>query len=204
MIQLHRVDLSAVSRKGGRVIHLSAPRDPSEVKIQWISKFEKIRLTTGIRNDVYLLQGELICQDNRYSVGSYFSGAEEVYLQAGSAGALVYIYTDTSPSQNKLTAIRPSQLSWVDGAVNGMSVAVLSMLQHQLILVNWRPGTFAHQHDHPYGEEIFVISGELCEERGAYPAGSWIRLYPGSVHAPYSKKGALIMLRNGHLRGRIQ
>jgi anti-sigma factor ChrR (cupin superfamily) len=62
------------------------------------------------------------------------------------------------------------------------------------------PGTRAHMHHHPRGEEIDVLEGELQDQRGRYPAGSWQRLHADPGHAPFADVDTLILLRNGHLR----
>ena len=44
----------------------------------------------------------------------------------------------------------------------------------------------------PDGEEIFVLSGELRDEYGRYPAQSWLRFPPGASHRPSSPGGCLL------------
>ena len=81
-----------------------------------------------------------------------------------------------------------------------MQVASLIGPDHELMLVVWSRGTHMRFHRHPQGEEIFVLQGELRDQHGCYPAGTWQRLHPGTGHAPYSETDTLILLRNGHLR----
>jgi anti-sigma factor ChrR (cupin superfamily) len=45
------------------------------------------------------------------------------------------------------------------------------------------------------GEEIFVLEGVFSDEFGDYPAGSYIRNPPNSVHAPFSKEGCVIFVK---------
>jgi anti-sigma factor ChrR (cupin superfamily) len=49
------------------------------------------------------------------------------------------------------------------------------------------------------GEEILVIEGELQDETGNYPAGTWIRNPPGYCHALGSTAGAIYWVKRGHL-----
>ena len=49
-------------------------------------------------------------------------------------------------------------------------------------------------HDHPDGEEIFVLDGTFSDEHGEYPAGAWIRNPSGSRHAPLSRNGAVVLV----------
>ena len=66
-------------------------------------------------------------------------------------------------------------------------------------LVRWQPGTRFHRHSHPGGEEILVLDGELRDEHGVYPQGTWLRNPHMSVHTPYSETGCLIYVRVGGL-----
>lgn len=58
-------------------------------------------------------------------------------------------------------------------------------------------GAQSPPHDHPNGEEIFVIEGEIEDEHGIYPAGAWVRSPPGSGHTVKSPKGAILYVRLG-------
>jgi len=44
------------------------------------------------------------------------------------------------------------------------------------------PGT---EHPHSGGKEIYVMRGEIRDEDGSYPAGTWLRRPPGSQHCLY-------------------
>lgn len=62
-------------------------------------------------------------------------------------------------------------------------------------LVQFMPGSAFPQHAHPQGEEIFVLEGVFSDERGDYPAGSYLRHPPGSAHAPFSKEGCVLFVK---------
>ncbi|WP_420827371.1 cupin domain-containing protein [Halochromatium glycolicum] len=62
-------------------------------------------------------------------------------------------------------------------------------------LVRWAPGTRCQAHTHWGGEEIFVLEGELEDEHGRYPRGTWLRSPHGSRHQPFSETGCLIYVR---------
>lgn len=62
-------------------------------------------------------------------------------------------------------------------------------------LVRYDPGAaFAH-HDHPDGEEIYVLSGTFSDERGDFGAGSYLLSAQGFRHAPFSKSGCTIFVK---------
>jgi anti-sigma factor ChrR (cupin superfamily) len=67
----------------------------------------------------------------------------------------------------------------------------------------WRvaPGTRLARHEHPAGEETFVLDGVLEDELGRYPRGAWLRNPPGSAHQPFSPDGCLLYVKTGHVGG---
>jgi len=66
-------------------------------------------------------------------------------------------------------------------------------------LVKWPAGEHFQKHKHIGGEEIFIIEGELIDEHGRYPAGTWIRSPHMSEHRPYVEQDSLIWVKVGHL-----
>ncbi|WP_006460786.1 cupin domain-containing protein [Thiomicrospira aerophila] len=62
-------------------------------------------------------------------------------------------------------------------------------------VVQFMPGSAFPPHRHPQGEEIFVLEGVFSDERGDYPAGSYLRNPPGSQHAPFSKEGCVLFVK---------
>ena len=54
-------------------------------------------------------------------------------------------------------------------------------------------------HSHGGGAEILVLEGVFEDEYGSYPACSWLRNPPGSVHWPWSEAGCKIWVKTGHL-----
>ena len=89
---------------------------------------------------------------------------------------------------------------WLPGLVPGLAVLPLhSYGEENVALVDWSPGTRFPRHAHPGGEEILVLDGQLRDEEGRYPRGTWLRNPPGSIHTPDAPDGALIYVKTGHL-----
>ncbi len=57
-------------------------------------------------------------------------------------------------------------------------------------------------HDHPGGEEIFVLDGVSSDEHGDYNSGSFLVNAAGSRHAPFSKDGCVIFVKLRQYAGR--
>ena len=66
---------------------------------------------------------------------------------------------------------------------------------HTTSIVKYDAGSAFKQHPHPMGEEIFVLEGVFSDEFGDYPAGTYIRNPPNSVHAPFSKEGCVLFVK---------
>ena len=62
-------------------------------------------------------------------------------------------------------------------------------------LVRYQPDSSFPAHDHPEGEEIFVLDGVFSDEHGDWPAGTYLLNPEGFRHAPYSKDGCLLFVK---------
>ncbi len=62
-------------------------------------------------------------------------------------------------------------------------------------VVRYEPGSNFASHQHPDGEEIFVIDGVFSDEAGDYPAGSFILNPEGFSHAPSSAPGCTLFVK---------
>ena len=60
-------------------------------------------------------------------------------------------------------------------------------------------GTHVPSHEHPGGNEMFVLEGSIEDEFGRYEVGDWIRSPAGSVHQPWTDDGCVLYVKEGHL-----
>ncbi len=80
---------------------------------------------------------------------------------------------------------------------------------HVSSIVRYEPGSSFSEHEHPMGEEIFVLDGVFSDETGDFGKGSYLRNPPGSVHTPFSQSGCDIFVKlnqfheNDHKQVRI-
>lgn len=89
---------------------------------------------------------------------------------------------------------------WSHGDEPGLLVMPLHSTERETVaLTKLEPGTRLERHDHPAGEEIWVLEGVLEDDAGAYPKGTWLRNPPGSSHAPRSRAGCIFYSKTGHL-----
>ena len=66
---------------------------------------------------------------------------------------------------------------------------------HASSIVRYEAEASFSTHDHPLGEEIFVLEGIFSDETGDYPAGTYFRNPEGFRHTPFSKKGCTILVK---------
>ena len=66
---------------------------------------------------------------------------------------------------------------------------------HASSIVHYEAGASFSTHDHPLGEEIFVLEGIFSDETGDYPAGTYFRNPEGFRHTPFSKEGCTILVK---------
>ncbi|MFT5680064.1 MAG: anti-sigma factor ChrR (cupin superfamily) [Myxococcota bacterium] len=62
-------------------------------------------------------------------------------------------------------------------------------------IVRYAPGSAFHQHPHPDGEEILVLSGVFSDEQGDHPAGTMLLNPEGFSHAPGSVEGCTLFVK---------
>jgi anti-sigma factor ChrR (cupin superfamily) len=56
-------------------------------------------------------------------------------------------------------------------------------------------------HEHPDGEEIFVLDGVFSDQQGDWPAGTFLLNPQGFRHAPFSKEGCVLFVKLRQLPG---
>lgn len=61
-------------------------------------------------------------------------------------------------------------------------------------LVRYKPGACTPAHRHPGYELVYVFDGELLTDRGRHPRHTLVVMAPGSVHAPRSDTGCLLLV----------
>jgi anti-sigma factor ChrR (cupin superfamily) len=104
------------------------------------------------------------------------------------------------PDDRARVVIDTYSTPWRQGLVSGLTVMPLHAFGTEgVALVRWAPGTVFKPHTHFGGEEVLVLEGVFEDEYGSYPEGSWLRSPSMSKHHPFSKEGATIWVKTGHL-----
>jgi len=126
--------------------------------------------------------------------------SEDVYeiaeVDAKNSGADEFMNADFS----KKVVMQSEKLNWSSrrGDLVGKPLYVCGgkMNGAVTVIVKYFPNADFEFHDHPQGEEIFVLDGVFTDERGDHEAGSYLFNPETFTHTPSTKqKGNLILIR---------
>ena len=100
---------------------------------------------------------------------------------------------------SKTALSHPEEQVWLGSPADGVSRIPLEREAaesgHTTSFVKFEPGSFFPPHQHPLGEEIYVLDGTFSDENGDYPAGSYIRNPHGSQHRPFTEDGCTLFVK---------
>ena len=154
--------------------------------------------------EILVLDGVFSDEHGDYPAGSYMLNPEGFsHAPFSEPGCVIFVKLKQYPglARRKIN-IDTNCGDWRPGSAPGVAVMTLYAEEgypESMALARLDPGTRIASHDHPGGEEIFVIEGGLTDDNGAYEQGSWVRYPPGSRHEVYARHGCLIYLKSGHI-----
>lgn len=95
--------------------------------------------------------------------------------------------------------VLPGTIPWVPSPTAGVDRMLLERVGENAratSIVRYAPDAAFPRHLHGGGEEIFVLDGVFVDERGRYPAGTYLRNPVGSEHAPFAgPEGATLFVK---------
>ena len=151
--------------------------------------------------EILVLEGVFSDETGDYPAGTYLRNPEGFrHAPFSQEGCILLVKLHQfQPADSEHIVIDTHNTPFRPGSGN---LQVLPLHQHgteQVALVQWPAGERFAEHSHVGGEEIYVISGELKDEQGAYPKGTWIRSPHLSKHHPFVDEDTLIWVKVGHL-----
>lgn len=96
--------------------------------------------------------------------------------------------------------VNSASSTWLPSPAKGVKRLVLEREGGEKTLratsiVAYDPNSKFAPHQHPMGEEFFVLTGTFSDELGDYPAGTYVRNPPNSSHQPFSNEGCMIWVK---------
>lgn len=153
--------------------------------------------------EILVLAGVFSDEHGDFGPGTYFRnppGSTHAPFSARGCELLVKLHQFRERDLQQV-CVDTQHAAW---QVGGDDIGVLPLHEFEgerVALMRWPAGAHFRRHRHHHGEEIYVLSGELRDEHGRYPAGTWVRSPHSSEHQPYVETDTVIWLKTGHLPG---
>lgn len=151
--------------------------------------------------EILVLEGTFSDETGDYPAGTYLRNPQGFrHAPFSSDGCVILVKLHQFQSNDKLrVCVDINTAQWLPGQSRLQVLPLHDFEGERVALVHWPAGEKFQSHVHAGGEEIYVISGELIDEHGRYPAGTWIRNPHMSRHQPYVEEETLIWVKTGHL-----
>lgn len=95
--------------------------------------------------------------------------------------------------------VHASRLAWSPSPMPGVERRMLDRIGGEVAratsIVRYAARSRFSPHTHGGGEEFLVLDGVFQDERGDYPAGTYVRNPPTSRHTPGSEAGCIIFVK---------
>ncbi len=156
--------------------------------------------------EILVLDGVFSDEHGDYPAGSYLLNPEGFsHAPFSRQGCVLFVKLRQYPgTARRHIIVDTTSAEWQARPVPGVTVVPLyeeAGYPETMRLVRFAPDTTFPDHDHPGGEELFVIDGKIEDAHGAYGPGSWVRYPVGSRHEVYSGPGCTFYVKTGHLAG---
>ena len=151
--------------------------------------------------EIFVLDGVFSDEHGDYPAGTYLRNPPgSKHSPSSQPGCELLVMLDQFADAD-LDSIRvdTNQGDWLPG---GRNLEFMPLHYHDtemVALYRWPAGTRLRVQQHFGGEELFVLSGELFDEYGRYPAGTWLRNPHNSEHSRYVEEDTTVWIKTGHL-----
>lgn len=109
------------------------------------------------------------------------------------------IITNLNMDFSQRVVVNTNEQSWIPSPKQGVWRKPLAREDaeqgHATSIVRYDTGASFSEHNHPLGEEILVLDGVFSDHTGDYPAGTYFRNPKGFIHAPFSEKGCILLVK---------
>jgi anti-sigma factor ChrR (cupin superfamily) len=154
----------------------------------------------GQGEEILVLDGELRDEHGVYPAGTYLRNPWGTrHSPFSPQGCLLFVKLRQIPAADQQAVLVEEAFGRcaLNRGRRARDVVLHASAAERVSVVRWRAGHAEAHHDHPQGEEILVIEGDLADEHGRYGAGTWLRQPQGSTHAPFTRGGCLMWMKQG-------
>jgi hypothetical protein len=151
-----------------------------------------------VTEDLFILRGELVAPEPS-PAGTFLRWQSGQARRISSPAGCRFILAARPALDDRSRHVQ--SIPWRPWGAGMQRADLVDDLDFRVVLLGFDPGVQVASHCHEGGEELFVVRGELEDEHGRYPAGSWVRQPAGSRHAVVSRPGCVLWTTSGHLAG---
>jgi anti-sigma factor ChrR (cupin superfamily) len=156
----------------------------------------------GLGEEFLVLDGTFSDEHGDYPAGTYVRnppGSRHAPRTAGGCVILVKL-RQMPAAERRRVVIDTSAAAWEPGEAAGHGRLLLYAAgDERVTLEQLEAGARLAAADCPGGEELFIVSGDLADERGGYGRNTWIRNPAGLRRSLTSGGGAVYWAKRGHL-----
>jgi anti-sigma factor ChrR (cupin superfamily) len=154
--------------------------------------------------EIFVLDGVFSDQHGDYPAGSYVLNPESFrHAPRSKDGCVIFVkLRQYAGAQRERRVLDTNAMDWQRGPNPGTWMKPLYTqpgFPERVMLIRMDPGAGPISHDHPGGEEVLILDGAVEDQAGRYATGAWIREPAGSRHAPFSRTGCTMLVRQGFL-----
>ena len=158
----------------------------------------------GGGEEFLVLSGLFLDEHGRYPAGTYVRNPVGTSHRpaAGPQGATLLVkLRQMDPRDTARVRIDTRAAEFTPGPEPGLATLPLHRFGSEAVsLLRVAPHVRMTPQAPPGGREFLVLEGEIADQHGRYPAGSWVRTPHLFAQTPYTESaGALLFVKVGHL-----
>jgi anti-sigma factor ChrR (cupin superfamily) len=148
--------------------------------------------------EILVLEGTFSDETGDYPAGTYFRNPEGFRHAPFSVdGCLILVKLHQfQEGDARHVSIDTQAADWKETSLGVKVLQLHEFGQEQVRLIGLPAGASL---EHEAGEEIFVINGELVDDDGNYPVGTWVRNPIKAKQSLAAELQTLIWIKTGHL-----
>ena len=164
------------------------------------SVYTRKELSMG--EELLILAGTFTAASGDYATGTYYRNPSSMMqIPFSQRGCVMFAKMNQVQRTDSEKIVRNVYTTDWLGADNGIKMQILN--QHaaeQTLMVKWPKNYSGAGESNITGAEVFVISGELIDDNGRYPAGTWLRSPSAPFNNAYTETETVAFIKYGHLR----
>jgi len=157
----------------------------------------------GGGEEFLVLEGEFADEAGRYPPGCYVRNpVASRHAPFTDSGCTIFVKLwQFDPGDGAHVVIDTAAAAWPAFREGVARLPLHAYGRERVALERWAPGARMPAQSCDGGEEVLVLEGAFADERGPYPAGTWIRSPHGSRPARWTDAGCVVYVKTGHLPG---